>query len=73
MEDNHMTDSDWLIDRQIEIDDYQFSERVSIYLEHISDPTPKQIEEARQMAASGETYDRFMLSPFDFKFPPINL
>lgn len=45
-----MTDQDYFDALGLEGDFYAFSERVSLMLEHIDDPTDKQIDDAREEA-----------------------
>ena len=45
------SDDDWLIDQNIDLDFYAFSERVGLILEdNALNPTPKQLQAARTQA-----------------------
>jgi len=45
-----ISDSEFLDALDIKIDHYDFSERVSIMVEHVDDPTEQQIDDARESA-----------------------
>ena len=45
-----ISDSEFLDALDMKIDHYDFSERVSMIVEHIDDPTEQQIDAAREIA-----------------------
>jgi hypothetical protein len=45
-----ISDSEFLDALDVKIDHYEFSERVSMIVEHIDEPSEKQIDDAREIA-----------------------